>query len=71
MSISSSELRQRKATTASPAIDHEKDDLKKQKLLVKPTHKTASSNDAFVALALFIVSLPIRFKHISHPDQVV
>ncbi|KAL9554762.1 hypothetical protein PS6_003220 [Mucor atramentarius] len=71
MSISSSELRQRKATTASPAIDHEKDDLKKQRLLVKPTHKTASSNDAFVALALFIVSLPIRFKHISHPDQVV
>lgn len=72
MSISSSELRQRKATPAFPVVDRNQDDLKKHKQFVKPaTNKVSSSNDALVAFALFIVSLPIRFKSLGHPGQVV
>ncbi|KAL9555128.1 hypothetical protein MBANPS3_002493 [Mucor bainieri] len=72
MSISSSELRQRKATstaTDSPVADPKDDDAKKQQ---SARHEaSSSSNDALIAFALFIVSLPIRFKSLSHPDQVV
>ncbi|KAF1804918.1 hypothetical protein FB192DRAFT_1276162 [Mucor lusitanicus] len=75
MSISSSELRQRKAPAALPVKDHHQDDLKKQKQFVKPAaceaNSSGSSKDAFIALALFAVSLPIRFKSLSYPDQVV
>ncbi|GAN05732.1 glycosyltransferase family 39 protein [Mucor ambiguus] len=72
MSISSSELRQRKAKAAFPMVDRQADDLKKQKQFSKPAAAEASSsNDALIAFSLFIVSLPIRFKSLSHPDQVV
>lgn len=72
MSISSMELRQRKATSASPAVDRNQDDLKKQKQYVKPAAAAATnSNDALIAFALFVVSLPIRFKNLGHPGQVV
>ncbi|KAK4519221.1 uncharacterized protein ATC70_009453 [Mucor velutinosus] len=72
MSISSSELRRRKAKNAFSVMDHQQDDLKKHKQCVKPaTHEATSSNDALIAFAMFIVSLPIRFKNLSHPNQVV
>lgn len=71
MSISSSELRQRKPVSSVTNSRHgnQESDLKKQKPLIRKENN--GSKDYLIALALFIISLPIRFKNISNPDQVV
>ncbi|KAI8636599.1 Dolichyl-phosphate-mannose-protein mannosyltransferase-domain-containing protein [Parasitella parasitica] len=76
MSIASLKPRQRKLF-ASPTVFHhpkkeqQNDDLKKQKPLHIRNPNYHSSKDCLFAAVLFVVSLPVRFKNISNPDQVV
>ncbi|CEP16196.1 hypothetical protein [Parasitella parasitica] len=75
MSISTLEMRQRKPPVASlvtaPQDKQQRNNDLRKHLVKKTNNYNSSSKDCLLAAVLFIVSLPVRLKNISNPDQVV
>lgn len=65
----STEIRQRKSTVARPVtIVEDKEDVKKS---LRQQKKDSGISDNVMSSLLFLLSLPIRFKNITLPSQVV
>jgi hypothetical protein len=65
----STEIRHRKPNVSNIQVEQNED---VKKLVNGPLQKENSwCSDNFIASLLFIVSLPIRFKHLASPAQVM